>query len=54
MRELQPIAAKVPYMVCPGNHEFNFNFTAFTHRFNGMPVSHCLYEGSAHVLFHPL
>ena len=39
MRELQPIAARVPYMVCPGNHEFNFNFTAFTHRFNGMPVS---------------
>ena len=26
-------------MVCPGNHESNYNFTAFTHRFNGMPAN---------------
>ena len=37
MRDLEPIAASVPYLVLPGNHEFNFNTTAFTHRFNGMP-----------------
>jgi len=37
MRDLQPVASAVPYMVCPGNHETNFNFTAYTHRFNGMP-----------------
>jgi len=37
MRDLEPIASIVPYMVMPGNHEFNFNTTAFTHRFNGMP-----------------
>ena len=39
MNDLESIATTVPYMVCPGNHEFNFNFSAFTHRFNGMPHS---------------
>ena len=75
MRDFQPVASSLPYMVCPGNHEFNFNRTmahhfcqfhlissfaacfaslnscvldvnvdvlladsAFTHRFNGMPM----------------
>jgi hypothetical protein len=37
LRDLEPIASVVPYLVSPGNHEFNFNTTAFTHRFNGMP-----------------
>lgn len=38
MRDFEPVASSIPYMVCPGNHEFNFNHTAFTHRFNGMPA----------------
>ena len=39
MRDFEAVASSIPYMVCPGNHEFNFNYSAFTHRFNGMPVS---------------
>jgi len=30
---IQPIAARVPYMVAPGNHEFWFNFTSYKSRF---------------------
>jgi hypothetical protein len=33
MRELQPAAARVPYMVCPGNHEHYFNFSGYKSRF---------------------
>jgi len=33
LRKVQPIAAQVPYMVSPGNHEFWFNFTAYKARF---------------------
>jgi hypothetical protein len=32
--KVQPIAARVPYMVTPGNHEFWFNFTSYKHRFS--------------------
>jgi hypothetical protein len=39
LRDLEPIASVVPYLVSPGNHEFNFNTTAFTHRFSGMPTN---------------
>jgi phosphodiesterase/alkaline phosphatase D-like protein len=39
MRGLEPVAAAIPYMVSPGNHEFSFNHTAFTNRFNGMPAN---------------
>ncbi|XP_014257280.1 acid phosphatase type 7-like [Cimex lectularius] len=34
MRQLQPIAAYVPYMVCPGNHEEAYNFSHFRERFS--------------------
>lgn len=33
-RELQPTAARVPYAVCPGNHEHYYNFSGYRHRFN--------------------
>jgi predicted MPP superfamily phosphohydrolase len=33
MREIEPIASTVPYMVSPGNHEFWFDFAAYKHRF---------------------
>jgi hypothetical protein len=37
MRKIQPIAARVPYMTVPGNHEIWFNFTAYKRRF-AMPM----------------
>ncbi|XP_014275508.1 acid phosphatase type 7 [Halyomorpha halys] len=33
MRQIEPIAAHVPYMVCPGNHEQAYNFSHFRERF---------------------
>jgi len=37
MRKIERVAARVPYMTTPGNHEFWFNFTAYKKRF-AMPV----------------
>ncbi|XP_073980741.1 acid phosphatase type 7-like [Rhodnius prolixus] len=34
MRQIQPIAAYVPYMVCPGNHEEAYNFSHYRERFS--------------------
>lgn len=31
--KIQPIAARVPYMAAPGNHEFWYNFTSYKNRF---------------------
>ncbi|XP_068632288.1 acid phosphatase type 7 isoform X2 [Battus philenor] len=39
MRQLQPLAAVVPYMACPGNHEEAYNFSNYRARFS-MPGSH--------------
>ncbi|CAH0755502.1 unnamed protein product [Diatraea saccharalis] len=33
MRLLQPLAARVPYMTCPGNHESAYNFSHYSSRF---------------------
>jgi len=33
MNKVQSIAARVPYQVTPGNHEFGYNFTAYKSRF---------------------
>eukprot|EP01095_Lingulamoeba_sp_RSL-Kostka_P013903 TRINITY_DN5877_c0_g1_i2.p2 TRINITY_DN5877_c0_g1~~TRINITY_DN5877_c0_g1_i2.p2 ORF type:complete len:272 (+),score=81.16 TRINITY_DN5877_c0_g1_i2:822-1637(+) len=38
LRKVEPIAARVPYMTVPGNHEDFFDFTAYRYRFQ-MPVS---------------
>lgn len=35
---VQPIAAKIPYMTIPGNHETSKNFTHYSTRFN-MPIN---------------
>ncbi|CAG2165832.1 unnamed protein product, partial [Oppiella nova] len=34
MNSIQPIAANVPYQVCPGNHEKKRNFTHYMNRFS--------------------
>ncbi|XP_048586693.1 acid phosphatase type 7 isoform X1 [Nematostella vectensis] len=34
MRQVQPIAAYVPYMTCPGNHEGAYNFSNYRFRFS--------------------
>ncbi|KAI8432459.1 hypothetical protein MSG28_004851 [Choristoneura fumiferana] len=34
MRQIQPIAALVPYMTCPGNHEAFHNFSNYKARFS--------------------
>ncbi|XP_026730139.1 acid phosphatase type 7 isoform X2 [Trichoplusia ni] len=33
MRQIQPLAALVPYMTCPGNHEQAYNFSNYANRF---------------------
>ncbi|KAI8784304.1 iron/zinc purple acid phosphatase protein isoform X1 [Biomphalaria glabrata] len=33
MRQIQPLAARVPYMTCPGNHEQAYNFSHYRNRF---------------------
>ncbi|XP_032588765.1 acid phosphatase type 7 isoform X2 [Drosophila mojavensis] len=34
MRQIETLAAYVPYMVCPGNHEEKYNFSNYRARFN--------------------
>jgi len=34
MEMIEPYAASVPYMVCPGNHEEGYNFTHYINRFH--------------------
>ncbi|XP_054163358.1 acid phosphatase type 7-like [Oppia nitens] len=34
MRQIEPIAAYVPYQVCPGNHEYKYNFSNYDNRFS--------------------
>ncbi|CAK9302444.1 unnamed protein product [Gordionus sp. m RMFG-2023] len=36
LRQIQPIASRVPYITCPGNHENHGNFTQYRNKF-GMP-----------------
>ncbi|XP_041359951.1 acid phosphatase type 7-like isoform X1 [Gigantopelta aegis] len=38
MRQLEPVAAYIPYMVCVGNHENAYNFSHYRKRFT-MPVA---------------
>ena len=46
MNMIQPIASRVPYMTCPGNHEKYENFTHYSHRFRGMPTFTNVWTGS--------
>lgn len=39
MREMDPSASRMPYMVCVGNHEHYYNFTGYLNRFD-MPGPH--------------
>lgn len=32
-RKIQPLATRVPYMACPGNHEFIYKFESYKQRF---------------------
>ncbi|XP_055842591.1 acid phosphatase type 7-like [Episyrphus balteatus] len=34
MRQIESVAAYLPYMVCPGNHEEKYNFSNYKTRFN--------------------
>lgn len=34
MRQIEPVAAYLPYMTCPGNHEESYNFSHYRARFN--------------------
>ncbi|XP_053124435.1 acid phosphatase type 7 [Hemicordylus capensis] len=34
MRSIEPVAALVPYMTCPGNHEQKYNFSNYRARFS--------------------
>ncbi|XP_072168114.1 acid phosphatase type 7-like [Diadema setosum] len=33
MRQIQPVAGYLPYMTCPGNHEYHYNFSNYKNRF---------------------
>lgn len=34
MRQIESIAAYTPYMTCPGNHEWSYNFSHYRYRFS--------------------
>jgi len=34
MEQIEPISSMIPYMTCPGNHEWHYNFTNYKARFN--------------------
>lgn len=38
LQKIEPVAARIPYMTAPGNHEEFFDFAAYRNRFQ-MPVS---------------
>ncbi|GFO35532.1 purple acid phosphatase [Plakobranchus ocellatus] len=33
MRQIEPMASKIPYLTCPGNHEQAYNFSNYRNRF---------------------
>lgn len=54
MRQIEPIAAYVPYMVSPGNHERKYNFSHYINRFTMPNTDDNLYYsfdiGNAHFI----
>ena len=55
MRMLEPVAAYVPYMTCPGNHEQAYNFSNYVNRFSmpggsNLSLFYSFNIGPAHVI----
>lgn len=54
MRQIQSIAAYVPYMTCPGNHESTYNFSNYRNRFSMPGKTESLWYswniGPAHII----
>ncbi|KAF5900092.1 acid phosphatase type 7 isoform X1 [Clarias magur] len=54
MRQIESIAAYVPYMACPGNHEWAYNFSHYKSRFSMPGETESLWYswniGSAHII----
>ncbi|XP_070488858.1 acid phosphatase type 7 isoform X1 [Equus przewalskii] len=54
MRLIEPVAASLPYMTCPGNHEERYNFSNYKARFNMPGDSEGLWYswdlGPAHII----
>uniref|UniRef100_A0A672H5U7 Purple acid phosphatase n=1 Tax=Salarias fasciatus TaxID=181472 RepID=A0A672H5U7_SALFA len=54
MRQIQSVAAYVPYMTCPGNHEATYNFSNYRNRFSMPGQTESLWYswnlGSAHII----
>ncbi|CAD5231609.1 unnamed protein product [Bursaphelenchus xylophilus] len=54
MRQIEPMAAYLPYMVSPGNHEKRYNFSHYINRFTMPGSDHNLYYsfdlGDAHYI----
>ncbi|XP_062863318.1 acid phosphatase type 7 [Trichomycterus rosablanca] len=54
MRQIESIAAYVPYMTCPGNHEWAYNFSHYRNRFSMPGQTESLWYswniGSAHII----
>lgn len=54
MRQIQSIAAYVPYMTCPGNHESTYNFSNYRNRFSMPGQTESLWYswniGPAHII----
>ncbi|XP_034051439.1 acid phosphatase type 7 isoform X2 [Thalassophryne amazonica] len=54
MRQIQSIAAYIPYMTCPGNHESAYNFSNYRNRFSMPGQTESLWYswnlGSAHII----
>lgn len=50
MNQIEPYSSKVPYMVCPGNHEEGNNFTQYLYRFT-MPYIKSLSDTNLYYSF---
>ncbi|XP_067099951.1 acid phosphatase type 7 isoform X1 [Osmerus mordax] len=54
MRQIQSIAAYLPYMTCPGNHESSYNFSNYRNRFSMPGQTESLWYswniGPAHII----
>lgn len=45
MNQIETIAASVPYMTCPGNHEVHYNFSNYLGRFHSEQFDGSYYDG---------